>query len=467
MKEKSLDLNRVYNQDCFEGLKRVDDGSIDLLLTDPPYGLSFMGKEWDKALPNIKIWKECLRVLKPGAFAFVMCIPRQDCLSRMIINLEDAGFDTEFTSIYWAYASGFPKAGNTSRLVDKRLGVVRKVIGKEEIDIGITSGSMHANRSTEIVERDKTIATSSEAKSLDGSYVGFQPKPAVEVIIVAMKPLSETGYTTQAMKNKKGIVWFDDCRVPYKSDTDKKSAVFGVQTDIKGNVHGTDRPSEGHVLAKNVLSSEQGRFPANLLVSDDVLNDGKVRKGCVSPSGVSCKSIYRPNQGSYNKQGPIYSDSGSFSRYFDIDAWWRERFKKLPEDVQKTFPFLIVPKASRSEKDKGLEHLLTKDITYSEFRENYDTTKSYVTEYPDGKRRPMTKIKNNHPTVKPIQLGSYLITLGSRENDIVLDPFCGSGSFCISAKIESRKYIGFEVDDYYCKIANSRLEIVVTVDDWL
>ncbi len=85
-------------------LRGLEDDSVDLLCTDPPYGIGFMGKDWDKALPDKEIWKECLRVLKPGAFGFVMSIPRSDCLSRMIISLEDAGFRVDFTLIYCAYA---------------------------------------------------------------------------------------------------------------------------------------------------------------------------------------------------------------------------------------------------------------------------------------------------------------------------------------------------------------------------
>jgi len=116
-------MNRqIIQGDALEKLKEIDDNSIDLLCSDFPYGYSFMNKSWDKALVDIPTLKECLRVLKPGSWAFVMCAPRQDVLSHMIVNLSDAGFKTNFTSIYWAYSTGFPKAANTSKLVDKRGG---------------------------------------------------------------------------------------------------------------------------------------------------------------------------------------------------------------------------------------------------------------------------------------------------------------------------------------------------------
>ena len=113
----------LINGDSLDKLKLLPDNSVDLIVTDPPYGYAFMGKEWDKALPDKRIWKECLRVLKAGGFAYIMSAPRQDVLARMMIDLEDSGFKTDFTSMYWAYATGFPKALNMGKAIDKKLGV--------------------------------------------------------------------------------------------------------------------------------------------------------------------------------------------------------------------------------------------------------------------------------------------------------------------------------------------------------
>lgn len=116
----------LYNANCLEIMKFFPDKSVDLVLTDPPYGLKFMGKDWDKAIPSVSIWKECLRVLKDGAFAFIMSSPRQDCLSRMIVNLGDAGFSIGFSSIEWCYSSGFPKAINIEKKILKDLAIELK-----------------------------------------------------------------------------------------------------------------------------------------------------------------------------------------------------------------------------------------------------------------------------------------------------------------------------------------------------
>jgi len=439
-----------YCSDALTILRGLESDTVDLLCTDPPYGIGFMGKDWDKALPDKKIWAECFRVLKPGAFAFVMSIPRSDCLSRMVINLEDAGFRVDFTPIYWTYASGFPKAQNIGKAVDKRLGAEREVIGKSTRHVSgkpaqKTEGLQGTSTFSESIGMGQYVTAPStpQAKALDGSYGGFQPKPAVEVIIVCMKPLSEKTFVDQALKNRKGITWLDDCRIPTNWNEEYPESWFKSGKQLTpDNWQGANKKKDGSTCADRI--SSKGRFPANLLVSDDVLNDGRIRK---STGGHGEASRNWQGDGHTISMTPQatggFGDSGSFSRYFDLDKW------------AQTLPFLIVPKASKSEKNKGITGELN-PIPYSEYRENFDTTKSYVSEYPDGKPRPMNKAVNNHPTVKPLKLMTYLITLGSRAGDIVLDPFSGSGTIPKASRLLNRKCVSVELKEKYCEIAAKR-----------
>ena len=226
--------SKLINGDSLEVLKEYNDDSVDLLCTDPPYGYGFMGKSWDKTLPPKDIFLECYRVLKPGSFAFVMSAPRSDVQYRMVQMLEEVGFEVGYTPIYWAYATGFPKAMNIGKAVDKRLGKEREVIGvKKRGDVeeakkkGTTFTKAHANRNNKDIfgygeEEITSGPASDEAKSLDGSYAGYQPKPAVEVVIVAMKPLEKKGYLDQALDNQKGVTWLDDVRIPFAGMSDKE-----------------------------------------------------------------------------------------------------------------------------------------------------------------------------------------------------------------------------------------------------
>jgi len=424
----------------------------------------FMGKDWDKTLPPKEIFEESLRVLKPGGFAFVMSAPRSDVQYRMVQMLEEVGFQIGFTPIYWTYATGFPKAMNIGKAVDKRLGKERKVVGKHpdprhkylntDIRSGNAAGGGHTNAARE--SGLITAPASDEAKKLDGSYAGYQPKPAVEVVIVAMKPLDQKGYLDQALDNQKGVTWLDNCRIPfagmndteqYESDkkgfTERSSIEEGsVYADEYGGTYnyGFKKPKktkrkpreENTVFKTSGFKSEDndtadasplGRFAANLLVSDDVLNVES--KGQLAPTNGNHPSMNKDSltHGDYSGYGKAMkprNDGNSFSRYYSLDAWWEDRLTKLPEEIQRTFPFLIVPKASKSEKNNGAEN-------------------------------------NIHPTVKPLKLMSYLVTLGSRKNDVVLDPFMGSGTTPMACVTLSRNYIGIEREAEYFKIAQARV----------
>ena len=369
--------------DCNDQLKDIKDNSIDLLLTDPPYGLvseeyregknhkgGFMGKDWDRALVSTETWKECYRVLKQGKLAFVMCSPRQDVLSRMIINLQDAGFRTNYTSLYHTFASGFPKAKNNH----------------------------------------------------DGSYVGAQFKPAVEIILVVSKG--------------KTLTWLDDCRIPYQSEDDREYIAAGIKRRAKGDYIPFD-PANGwnnHHMQTLETNPEKGRFPANLICEDDILNDGHNYKvGDIDQIKEPRQFCTSDKYSRYTKQG----DSGSYSRYFSLDSWWN-----------KTFPFLIVPKASKGERNKGVETL--EPIKVNDGRN---------TPIDNPFQRGETLRTNSHPTVKPLKLMSYLITMGSREGDLVLDPFCGSGTVCIAADQLHRKWLGIERNPEYAEIIKRRLMV--------
>ena len=487
----------IKNGNSLELLKEIKSDSVDCMVTDPPYGISFMNKDWDKAVPDISIWKECLRVMKPGAFAFVMCSPRSDVQAEMVIKLKEAGFDVGFSPCYWTFASGFPKAMNVSKAVDRKVqdlawkalqgfiydevfkpldisqsfysklveidNISIGEIGFERIVTGIAKGMAKQNpefngtaqgRKENYLkpEYEKTIPTSEEAKRLTGSYAGFQPKPAVEVIIVAMKPLSEKTYVDQALKNGKGITWLDDGRIPYQSDDDFLNALEAHREPdlfyrMDNRTHKT--PSGGG------FSLPSGRFPANLLVQDDVLDNGIIsRSGTLLKKHTITKGqtgSFTPDDWTEKEQHPSKdypSDEGSLSRYFSLDAWYSKNIEELPDYVQRIFPFLYVPKASKGEREKNLDNLP-------------ETSSINGDKWTDMDRRENNKPtlrRNFHPTVKPIKLMTYLITIGSRPGDTILDPFMGSGTTGVAAKILHRDFIGFEIERKYFEIAQQRIE---------
>jgi len=433
-----MSMWQVEQGDCLDLLATLAPESVDLIVTDPPYGISFMGKRWDKALPSTEVFEECLRVLKPGAFAFVMSGVRLDQLYRMAAKLEQAGFWIHFSPIWWCYASGFPKAQNIAKFIEKRH---REPDSIEEVK-GL--GGMTSDKGYNVTKHHQKYDsfTHPDAQRLQGSFGGFQPKPALEAILVAMKPMDEKTFVAQALKNCKGITWLDDCRIPVVDET----------------VKGPDRmSSSGHTLGKFDHSRKgetvetESRFPANLLCSDDILNDGRIVQSAGNKKETSQdkdKTIF----GNANKHHrDLYGDSGSFSRYFDLDAWFAEKLKTMPDAVQRCFPCLIVPKPSKAEKNKGCDYLPEQQTKGGGGLNNTDD--DVCGKYGSIK----AKQRNPHPTVKPVKLMSYLIELGSRKGDLVVDPYAGSGTTGVAAVLLQRDSLCFELNPGHAEVARARI----------
>ena len=117
----------IHLGNCLEVLKRIPENSVDSIVTDPPYGLAFMGKKWDYDVPDQAIWEECLRVLKPGGHLLAFAGTRTQ--HRMAVRIEDAGFEIR-DMIAWVYGSGFPKSMDVSKAIDKAAGADRTVLSE-------------------------------------------------------------------------------------------------------------------------------------------------------------------------------------------------------------------------------------------------------------------------------------------------------------------------------------------------
>jgi len=429
----SLPINKIVLGDCTKVMKDFPENSIDCIVTDPPYGLSFMGKEWDKALPPKDAFLEMYRVLKPGALAFVMSSPRQDLMWRMAQLLENSGFNLWQSFISWIYNNGFPKAFDIAKAIDSKKGIEPKVVGKDS-NFGAIGERTYG---TWEGEWDITEPVSDEAKQWKGwkSVTGL--KPALEVIFMVQKPMTEKTIADNVLKWGTGGINIDACRIPLK-DGDEWNRSTTYKTDMRGGNYGNMENQKMYSLPPQE-NNPKGRFSANLIVSDDMLNDGEITASKKIPEGTPSDlgkyGIYRNYEPFIEERG--YDDSGSKSRYFDLDAW------------AKHHGFLQVPKASPNEREAGA--IGEKDIQKSKFNLNNGEKDE---RFDGGNVRPRVNV---HPTVKPVKLMAYLIELGCPKDGIVLDPFVGSGTTCIAAKAVNKKYIGIEINEEYHKLAEDRV----------
>jgi len=460
--EPKILTNKVYHEKCEMLMPKIPTGSVDMIMTDPPYNLNLLNTSWDKALPSKEAFLEMFRVLKPGAFCFVFSSPRQDLLYRMTKLIEEAGFMVDFPSIYWTYATGIGLAANVSKAIDRRLGAEREVTNIKYRNRGNnlmeSAGGMFAQKKEKLVT---DLPASDLAKEFDGAYIRYRPKPCLEIILVAMKPVEKvkrseiwekhkidyfetkrektktirkiainpalndelwidgklvestpyrdtklSDYVTATIMNGHACTWLDRCRVPLMGE-DTRREVSGLQDKFIGgkliNNYGIE--NQGKRL--------DGRYPTNLLVQHDLLDTGEVTRSNGGDQANRSGALHG-SKNAISLESTGLGDSGSFSRYFCFDSWCRE---KLP----KTYPFLPVPKPP-----------------------------------------PSTKVgREAHLTEKPVQIFAYLVTLASRPGDLIGDFYAGSGSSLLAAAGMNRDFIGCDKVAEHVKMAEQRLSVLL------
>jgi len=452
----TLPLNQIVLGDSVEVMAEWPENSVDCIVTDPPYGIRFMGKEWDRALPPKDAFEQMIRVLKPGALAFVMSSPRQDVLWRMLALLDDVGFELGQSFISWIYKTGFPKAYDVSKGIDRKLGLEREIVGKHnqtipQISPRINFGERYGdeNGSRQFI----TEPASDLAKKWEGWKSQTGLKPALECILIVNKPRSEHTIVDNVLKHGVGAINVDACRIPFQNEKDREGVQVGFKEDnVKPyeRLSGDDRTNFDR---SSFVGVSKGRFPANLIISDGALDIGETTKG----SPVGFKNVgWRHSGNTKEKMTELqyqqaYDDEGSPFRFFDLDAWALHH------------GFLDVAKPSKAERDFGLWGFNEEERGSLRGSDNG----SLIGQRGRRKEGKPPLRRNIHSTVKPVKLMAYLIELGCPPKGIVVDPFLGSGTTCIAAKQLRRKWIGIEINPEYAKIAEARINIKGPLDHFM
>jgi site-specific DNA-methyltransferase (adenine-specific) len=276
----------LLHGDCLEQMKTLDDNSVDSIVSDPPYGISFMAKKWDYDVPSVEVWKEAMRVLKPGGHALIACGTRTQ--HRMVVNIEDAGFEIRDV-VSWIYGSGFPKSLNISKAIDKAAGAEREVVGVNpyknirgaQADDETQSGGKKYRFKDDMTV---TAPATEAAKQWDGW--GTALKPSCEFFTLCRKPLSESTIAKNVLKWGTGGINIDGCRVEGKPRTTHKDGNFssiGKRDETMFNMGD-----------KHKCEEPQGRFPANLI------HDGSQEVLDLFPETKPSKANPRNNKPSEN-----------------------------------------------------------------------------------------------------------------------------------------------------------------------
>jgi DNA modification methylase len=431
----------LYHGDCLDWLPTLPAESVDSAVTDPPYHLTsvvqrfgasgaapakggsdgryarrsagFMGQQWDGGDIAFRpeTWRAVLRVLKPGGHLLAFGSSRT--YHRLACAIEDAGFEIR-DCLTWLYGSGFPKSHDVAKGIDKLAGVEREVVGSVDARSaydGATRNGNAARESWRALEgrddaafpqrRPLTSPATDAARRWDGW--GTALKPAAELIVLARKPLAEGTVAANVVKHGTGAINIGACRLPTEENRGRTRGTFPHSDDAWGNGH----------LARTE-SHPAGRWPANVVLDEEAAALLDAQSGeRVSGASVTGSESSRPcPNGIYGERGRVpghaYRDTGGASRFFPV----------FTADGQDDTRFRYVPKASRRERGEG----------------------------------------NDHPTVKSLALIRWLTRLITPPGGLVCDPFAGSGTGALAARLEGFRWTGCELLEKHCAIAVRRLE---------
>jgi DNA modification methylase len=485
----------LYQGDCLAVLASLPDNSVDAIVTDPPYGLAFMGKRWDYDVPDGAIWAECLRVLKPGGHLLAFAGTRTQ--HRMAIRIEDAGFEIR-DMIAWVYGSGFPKSLDVSKAIDKHGGQSvawfgpwfrnwRKKNGVTQKQVAAlfpsnTGGLTGCVANWELgfnmptpdqfnLIRDTfglPFASVEEAeREVVGQKNGTHPSNHINASNFAQGAMGRvrldiTAPATPAARQWQG--WGTALKPSFEPVTLARKPFPGT---VAANVlaHGTgainvdgcrvdagDHPGIHKSMSNRLHEGYQrpwrdggppqykdtpaGRFPANLI------HDGSAEVVGLFPETTTNSIGNALQKGTIEKKHPQGNAYGEYAAHV---------YKSDYASTGSAARFFYCAKASKDDRDDGCEGL--------EERESQSTRWSGegMPLRQDGTERKMPINRNFHPTVKPTALMRYLCRLITPPGGVVLDPFMGSGSTGLGAWREGFRFIGIEREAEYFTLAIHRL----------
>ena len=427
----------IINGNSAEVLKTYPDNSFDCVVTDPPYGINFLGKAWDSNTGDKEVYEQCLRVLKPGGHLLAFSAART--YHHLAMTVETVGFEIR-DQIMWIYGSGFPKSQDVGKQIQKSLGVKEK----KTIQGGARPSDKMNTPYADKNEYKTTVCTDPLAQQWSGW--GTQLKPAHEPIVMARKPIKGS-VRENVLEHGTGAINIDATRVGYSDEKDIATYLDNLKGPAERSKSSTGDSTKmfdgqtGFKAMKKEITNEdaKGRFPSN------VMHDGSDEVVSLFPHSTSGarKSTHKIKGLDTGEQRAVFGDDAVSGKY-NVQP-----FTDAQADEGSAARFFYCPKVSGKERHIGHDK---PPAMFGDVQGCYG---------PDGKRMAEGLDNrgggNNHPTVKPIELMKYLIKLVTPPNGHILDPFNGSGSTGCAAVELGFDYTGIELDTNYVEIATKRI----------
>ena len=438
-------------------LHTYEDNTFDSIVTDPPYGIAFLGKDWDNDTGALETWQECFRVLKPGGHLLAFSAART--YHHLATNIEMCGFEIR-DQLMWLYGSGFPKAQDIGKAIQKRQGVKETQHKKGMRPYNNDENKSNSHAGAFNTEYNDPVPTSIEAQAWSGWKTAL--KPAHEPIVMARKPFKGS-CIDNVLEHGVGALNIDESRIesePRMVLTRKEGHNATLTFDGSKESEHKDTSDAYEMVEHN------GRFPSNVL--------GEVEG---YQKFFYCPKVSRAERhaGFENLPKRLCGPGG--------DGWVQAQEH---QGNNKKDNLDHIPKYDRRTEGlesagfQGLQKLDGKKGNLDHIPAPFGDVKGC---YVDGKRfaakhqelqtnkRPRGEafgdgnllkdatqsVGNNHPTVKPVELMKYLVRLVTPAGGRVLDPFNGSGSTGMACVELGYDYTGIDLDKDYVEIANKRI----------
>ena len=473
----------VHHGDCREVMRTLDPETIDSIVTDPPYGLSFMGKGWDHGVPGVEFWREALRVAKPGAHLLAFGGTRT--YHRLAVAIEDAGWEIR-DCVMWVYGSGFPKSLDVSKAIDKQRA--------EDVEPAARVARWLCDRMNErgITRRDlcnhfnaENIAQQWTTHWTDGAVKPRVPKwhqwQEIKMLLSFGDEMDSEVWRLNGRKGKPGDAYAERPDAEYSGAPGMRESWTGGKgwsgTTAKGGAGVTDAARQwqgwGTALKPAWEPIIVARKPLRGTVAGNVLEWGTGGinvDGCRIPfldtndKEAAAAAAQRACQ-DQNKNRTAYGDFNNgpaslepYLRSMDGGRWPANLIHDGSEEVGNLLGdatrFFYCPKASKRDRDEGCEGM------EAIVRANGNKWTDQDYRVLNGERPPSAESgprRNHHPTVKPTDLMRYLCRLVTPPDGLVFDPFTGSGSTGKAAMLEGFRFVGAELSPEYIEIARARI----------
>jgi hypothetical protein len=499
---RTVTSHTLHLGDCLEVLRTMPECSVDAVVTDPPYGLAFMGKKWDYDVPSVEVWAECLRVLKPGGHLLAFAGTRTQ--HRMAVRIEDAGFEIR-DMIAWVYGSGFPKSLDVSKAIDKAAGAEREVVGFDPTCRLAMNQNMNDDGWQRIGQQGAAITAPATPEAQQWAGWGTAIKPSFEPVTVARKPLGGRTVAANVLEFGTGAINVDACRIkpsiaPGGREWEEQrnraflsAAIAALSDKLTELEHclsiaveaagpttsakaaspqpATCRPvtgcCDGTKTGSTSTSSstgEFGRMPTAQSLTDiaSIIETASRQTidwatwnscQCPSTSAITSASITAALK-SLRLAASNSSSAGTAGR------WPSNLIHDGSDEVVGLFPQTTNGGASINPTRKAGKATNIMSGTGLSMPSNF----AYAGDSGSAARFFYTAKANRaerqgvtHPTVKPLDLMAYLCRLVTPPGGIVLDPFMGSGTTIKAALSEGFQAIGIERDPAYFAMAEHRM----------